>query len=84
MILVHGDLRDARIIICKGGSVMLVNFDWDGEVSYLSANLNNELLQGRVSTDPVIRKADDRWVLTQWTLALLMNVCHDVEGKDIL
>ena len=63
---------------------MLVNFDWggkDGEVSYPSANLNNELLQGRVSTDLVSRKADDRWVLTQWTLALLINVpvCHDVD-----
>ena len=73
--LVRGDLRDANII-CKGDSVMLVDFDWggkDGEASYPTPNLNNELLQGRVSTDLVIRKADDRRVLTQ-TLAKLMNV----------
>ncbi|KAI5990776.1 hypothetical protein EDD15DRAFT_2451121 [Pisolithus albus] len=46
--LVHGDLRDANML-CTEDSVMLIDFDWggiDGEVSYPTCNLNNELLEG--------------------------------------
>ncbi|KAH8981904.1 hypothetical protein EDB86DRAFT_2973436 [Lactarius hatsudake] len=47
--LVHGDLRDVNII-CRGDSVMLLDFDWGGKVgeaSYLTLALNAELLDGR-------------------------------------
>ena len=63
--LVHGDLRDANIL-CKEGSVMLVDFDWggkDGEVCYPTPNLNEELLQDRMQEDLTIRKEDDRRIL---------------------
>jgi len=64
---VHGDLRDANII-CKGDSVMLVDFDWGGkvgEVSYPTLELNPELLEGRSSDDLKITKDDDVRVLTK-------------------
>jgi len=70
---VHGDLRDANII-CKNDSVMLIDFDWggkEGEASYPTSNLNDELLRGRVSGDLGITKEDDRRVLKN-TLARLM------------
>ncbi|KAK2459838.1 hypothetical protein APHAL10511_008159 [Amanita phalloides] len=57
---VHGDLRDANIF-CKEESVMLLDFDWggkNGEVFYPTANLNNELQEGRVSDDLRITKDD--------------------------
>jgi hypothetical protein len=64
--LVHGDLRDANIL-CKGDSVMLVDFDWggkDGEVFYPTGNLNDELREGRASNNNLrITKEDDRRVL---------------------
>ncbi|KAK2463915.1 hypothetical protein APHAL10511_004087 [Amanita phalloides] len=63
--LVHGDLRDSNIM-CEGDSMMLLDFDWagkDGEVFYPTGNLNDELLQGRVSKDLRITKEDDRRVL---------------------
>ncbi|KAI9438257.1 hypothetical protein H4582DRAFT_2129245 [Lactarius indigo] len=65
--LVHGDLRDANII-CKGESVMLVDFDWGGKVgeaSFPTLNLNPELLEGRVSESLRITKDDDVRVLTR-------------------
>ncbi|KIL70470.1 hypothetical protein M378DRAFT_68187 [Amanita muscaria Koide BX008] len=74
--LVHGDLRAANII-CKGDSVMLIDFDWGGkagEVFYPTLNLNDELLHGRASDDLRITKEDDRRVLRN-TLAKLMNIC---------
>jgi len=70
---VHGDLRDVNII-CKNDSVMLIDFDWggkEGEASYPTSNLNDELLRGRVSGDLGITKEDDRRVLKN-TLARLM------------
>jgi hypothetical protein len=72
---VHGDLR-AENIICKGESMMLVDFDWgskDREVFYPRWNLDDELLQGRTSNNLKIRKEDDRRVLTN-TLAKLENI----------
>jgi streptomycin 6-kinase len=62
---VHSDLRDANII-CKNDSVMLIDFDWggkEGEASYPTSDLNDELLQDRVSDDLRITKEDDRRVL---------------------
>ena len=71
--LVHGDLRDANIL-CKGDSLMLVDFDWggkDGEVFYPTGNLNHELREGRASNNNLrITKEDDRRVLGR-TLAKL-------------
>jgi len=75
--LVHGDLRDANII-CKGDHMMLVDFDWggkDGEVFYPTANLNDELLQGRVYGDLRITKDDDKRVL-ETTLDRLRDICR--------
>ncbi|KAH9167059.1 hypothetical protein EDB89DRAFT_1910268 [Lactarius sanguifluus] len=63
--LVHGDLRDVNII-CRGDSVMLVDFDWGGkvgEVSYPTLALNAELLDGRVTDDLMISISDDARVL---------------------
>lgn len=63
--LVHGDLRDANII-CRGDSVMLVDFDWGGKVgeaSYPTLALNSELLDGRVTDDLMISISDDVRVL---------------------
>ena len=63
--LVHGDLRDENII-CKGDSVMLVDFDWGGEVgeaSYPRLGLSPELLEDRASSDLRITKDDDVRVL---------------------
>ena len=59
---VHGDLRDANILIENDGIMKLVDFDWGGEVdqvSYPTPTLNRELLDGRVSEDLKITKADD-------------------------
>jgi tRNA A-37 threonylcarbamoyl transferase component Bud32 len=75
--LVHGDLRDANII-CKGDSVMLIDFDWggkDGQVFYRTANLNQELRDGRASNDLRIIQEDDRRVLGK-TLAKLATDIH--------
>ncbi|KAH9039991.1 hypothetical protein EDB84DRAFT_1559955 [Lactarius hengduanensis] len=60
--LVHGDLRDTNIL-CKGKSVMLVDFDWGGTVgkaSYPTLDLNPELLKDRASESLMITKGDDR------------------------
>ncbi|KAI6006859.1 hypothetical protein EDD15DRAFT_2514757 [Pisolithus albus] len=73
--LVHGDLRDANML-CEEDSVMLIDFDWggiDGEVSYPTGNLNNELLEGRVSSDLRITKEDDKRILER-TLEKLRNI----------
>ena len=79
---VHGDLRDANILIGNDGTVKLVDFDWGGEVdqvSYPTPMLNRELLDGRVSEDLKITKADDLRVL-QNTLVkaqqLAATQCH--------
>ncbi|KAF8343363.1 hypothetical protein F5887DRAFT_1283597 [Amanita rubescens] len=73
--LVHGDLRDANIL-CKEESMWLIDFDWggkDGELFYPTANLNPELLDGRVSNDLRITKEDDRRVLRK-TLSKLRAI----------
>ena len=63
--LVHGDLRDENLI-CKGDSVMLIDFDWGGEVgeaSYPPLDLSPELLEDRASDDLRITKDDDVRIL---------------------
>lgn len=73
--LVHGDLRAANIL-CKEDSMSLIDFDWggkDGEVFYPTANLNEELREGRVFNDLRIRQEDDRRVLRN-TLAKLRDI----------
>ncbi|KAH9077703.1 hypothetical protein EDB83DRAFT_2285803 [Lactarius deliciosus] len=63
--LVHGDLRDANII-CRGESVILVDFDWGGKVGeafYPTLALNPELLDGRESDGLMITMGDDVRVL---------------------
>ena len=58
--LVHGDLRTANMISDDEYTLMLVDFDWggkDGQVSYPTLNLNDELLVGRVSDDLKITKS---------------------------
>jgi hypothetical protein len=73
--LVHGDLRAANIL-CREDSVVVIDFDWggeDGEVFYPTANLNNELQEGRVFNDLRIRQEDDRRVLSN-TLAQLKDI----------
>jgi Ser/Thr protein kinase RdoA (MazF antagonist) len=73
--LVHGDLWAANIF-CEGDSMKLIDFDWggkDGEVFYPTANLNDELRDGRVFNDLRIRKEDDRRVLRN-TLAKLREI----------
>ncbi|KAI6006868.1 hypothetical protein EDD15DRAFT_2394136 [Pisolithus albus] len=80
--LVHGDLRDANMLF-KEDSVMLINFDWggiDGEVSYATGNLNNELLEGRVSSDLKITQEDDKRILER-TLEKLRNQLDDSKAS---
>ncbi|KAH9167048.1 hypothetical protein EDB89DRAFT_2127435 [Lactarius sanguifluus] len=63
--LVHGDLQDDNII-CRGDSVILVDFDWGGKVgeaSYPTLALNPELLDGRESDGLIITMDDDVRVL---------------------
>jgi len=74
--LVHGDLRDTNFI-CKGDSVMLVDFDWGGKVGeafYPTLTLNSELLEGRTSDGFGITKDDDLRVLGI-TLGKLVHNC---------
>lgn len=73
--LVHGDLRDANIL-CKGDLMMIIDFDWggkEGEAFYPTANLNQELLEGRISDNFRITKEDDTRVLRK-TLAKLRDL----------
>jgi hypothetical protein len=45
----HGDLHNPYVICDDKGRVSLVDFDWsgkEGEVSYSTPNLNEELLEG--------------------------------------
>ena len=75
MDLVHGDLRDVNII-CKGDTVMLVDFDWGGQVGeavYPTFNLNPELLWQRGSDSLKITKEDDKRVLRK-TFSKIRNV----------
>lgn len=63
--LVHGDLRDANIMI-DDSKVMLIDFDWGGkagEVSFPTRQLNPELSHGRTADDLKITKEDDKRVL---------------------
>ena len=72
--LVHGDLRDANII-CKGNSVTLIDFDRggkDGQVSFPTVCLNDELKEGRLPGNLRITKEDDLRVLRK-TLAKLVD-----------
>ena len=74
--LVHGDLRDVNIICDNDGKMMLIDFDWggmDGEVFYLSFNLNTELLEGRKSSTLKISKDDDIRVLKRTLEKLNVN-----------
>ncbi|KAF8478986.1 hypothetical protein DFH94DRAFT_746856 [Russula ochroleuca] len=73
--LVHGDLREPNIL-CDGEKVMLIDFDWGGEVGkacYPRARLCHDLMEGRDNTSPEITKGDDRRVL-QNTLGELKNI----------
>ncbi|KAH9034952.1 hypothetical protein EDB85DRAFT_1889473 [Lactarius pseudohatsudake] len=78
--LVHGDLRDTGTnILCKGKSVMLVDFDWGGKVgkvSYLTLDLNPELLKDRVSESLMITKGNN----TNWHRP--HSLCKSVELED--
>ena len=61
-------------------TIMLIDFDWggkEGEASYPTWNLNDELLKGRVFINLTIGKEDNRQVLKN-TLARLMSIhrCH--------
>ena len=70
--LVHGDLRDVNVI-CKGETIILIDFDWGGkvgEVSYPTLDLNHELVDGRRSEDLEIRKDDDVRVLAKTLIKL--------------
>jgi hypothetical protein len=70
--LVHSDLRDANLI-CKGESVMLVDFDWGGRVGeafYPTLELNTELLDGRTSDSFDITKDDEVRVLKKTMVKL--------------
>ncbi|KAL5536437.1 hypothetical protein ACEPAF_259 [Sanghuangporus sanghuang] len=63
--LVHGDLRGPNILY-NGETVILVDFDWggkDGEVSYPTVQLCEELMAGRNISDLKIRKQDDLRIL---------------------
>ena len=54
----------------------LIDFDWggkDGEVFYPTANLNDELWEGRVFYDLRVGQEDDRRVLRN-TLAKLWDI----------
>lgn len=66
--LVHGDLRDANLIVPLDDTkkLMVIDFDWGGkagEVSYPTDRLNEDLLEGRPGTDLTITKEDDERVL---------------------
>ncbi|CAA7270365.1 unnamed protein product [Cyclocybe aegerita] len=63
---VHGDLHDPNIICDDKDRVLLIDFDWsgkEGQVSYLTPNLNEELLAGRTLGDLKITKGDNERVL---------------------
>ncbi|KAL5492142.1 hypothetical protein ACEPAI_3589 [Sanghuangporus weigelae] len=63
--LVHGDLRSPNILY-TGETAILVDFDWggkDGEVSYPTVQLCEELMTGRNISDLKIRKQDDLRIL---------------------
>jgi Ser/Thr protein kinase RdoA (MazF antagonist) len=73
--LVHGDLRGPNMV-CDGERVMLVDFDWGGEVGkacYPHARLCPDLRNGRDDSDTVVTKEDDRRVL-QITLEELKRI----------
>ncbi|KAI9453354.1 hypothetical protein F5148DRAFT_985553, partial [Russula earlei] len=63
---VHGDLREPNIL-CDGENVMLIDFDWGGNVGdaeYPSGRLSTELTFGRAEdANSKITKEDDRRVL---------------------
>lgn len=64
--MVHGDLRDPNIICDDKGRLMLIDFEWagkDGQVSYPTEDLTEELLKGRTRDDLTITKEDDIRVL---------------------
>jgi hypothetical protein len=73
--LVHGDLREPNIL-CDGEKMMLIDFDWGGQVGkacYPRARLCHDLMEGRDGTSPQITKGDDRRVLRN-TLEELKNI----------
>jgi hypothetical protein len=62
---VHGDLREPNIL-CDGEKMLLIDFDWGGEVGktcYPHARLCSELWDERDGSDPFITKEDDNRVL---------------------
>ncbi|KAF8659517.1 hypothetical protein AX16_001816 [Volvariella volvacea WC 439] len=81
---VHGDLRDANIIIGNDGHVILIDFDWggrDGEVSYPTPMLNPELVEGRSPKGLGITKEDDSRILentlVKTSAKILRSLHHD-------
>ncbi|KAI0301172.1 hypothetical protein B0F90DRAFT_1719931 [Multifurca ochricompacta] len=67
---VHGDLRDANLIVPKNNpkDIMLVDFDWGGdlktgEVYYPTACLNRDLVLGENANDLRITEARDNMSL---------------------
>ena len=68
---VHGDLRDANLMVSDEvpGRVMLVDFDWEGNVNdgplyYPTTLLNEELKKPGHLGDFLITKEHDDYVLT--------------------
>ena len=78
---VHGDLRDANIIVGEDGRVRLIDFDWGGkdeQVKYPAhiSQLNQELVRERYSQDERITKEDDLRVLNKTLEKILRNQMH--------
>jgi tRNA A-37 threonylcarbamoyl transferase component Bud32 len=78
--LVHGDLREPNIL-CDGEKMMLIDFDWGGEVGkacYPHARLCHDLMEGRDCTSPQITKGDGRGVLQNTLLRERRNLVATV------
>ena len=73
---VHGDLCEPNII-CNGGKVMVVDFDWggkEGKAYYPSVSLCDELTNGQGSNSPKITKDDNEQVLNNMLNGLRSKV----------
>ncbi|KAF8262332.1 hypothetical protein EI94DRAFT_1743905 [Lactarius quietus] len=85
---VHGDLRDANLIVSdeEPARVMLVDFDWggnvnDGPVYYPTALVNEELMKPGSPGDLCITKEHDDSVLA-FTLDKLAGHKSALKGTD--